>query len=103
MEFVLRTSLNQEVSRIPLTDACGMFSIEKVILSTNSMIEAFGNAVTIRNDNSSRFGKFVQLEYDEDGVICGAQTRHFLLEKSRIVSQGKHDKHFLPARGLQLH
>lgn len=58
------------------------------------MIEAFGNAKTLRNDNSSRFGKFVQLEYDEEGVICGAQTKHFLLEKSRIVHQGANESNY---------
>jgi len=68
--------------------------IEKIILKTNPLMEAFGNARTIRNDNSSRFGKFVQLEYDQDGSIKGARTRHFLLEKSRIVKHGRGERNY---------
>jgi hypothetical protein len=53
----------------------------------NVVLESIGNAKTITNDNSSRFGKFVQLEYDAGTqTICSAVTRHFLLEKTRVTS-----------------
>lgn len=68
--------------------------VEETILRTNPLLEAFGNARTIRNDNSSRFGKFVQLNYSQKQVIIGARTRHFLLEKSRIVKHGKGERNY---------
>lgn len=68
--------------------------IEIIILKTNPIMEAFGNARTIRNDNSSRFGKFVQLEYDKNEIIKGARTRHFLLEKSRVTSHGRGERNY---------
>jgi len=60
-------------------------SIETKVLDCNPFLEAFGNAKTVRNDNSSRFGKFLKIEYD-GGHILGARIRHYLLEKARVVS-----------------
>ena len=56
------------------------------VLESNPLLEAFGNAKTVRNDNSSRFGKFVEIDFDGAGRVTGASVSTYLLERSRLVS-----------------
>lgn len=69
-------------------------SIEQQVLQSNPILEAFGNARTVRNDNSSRFGKFIEIDFDKDGFLIGAAIRTFLLEKIRLVHTSEGERNF---------
>ncbi|KAJ8918892.1 hypothetical protein NQ315_016794 [Exocentrus adspersus] len=68
--------------------------VEQTILSAGPVLEAFGNAKTAHNNNSSRFGKFIQVNYKENCMVHGAVVQKYLLEKSRICSQGRYERNY---------
>ncbi|NXO82212.1 MYO19 protein, partial [Sitta europaea] len=68
--------------------------IEKRVLDSNPVMEAFGNACTLRNNNSSRFGKYIQLQLDRFHHLTGASIQTFLLEKTRVAYQAPNERNF---------
>ncbi|XP_010447927.1 PREDICTED: myosin-14 isoform X2 [Camelina sativa] len=69
-------------------------TVEKKVLESNPVLEAFGNAKTVRNNNSSRFGKFVEIQFDQRGRISGAAIRTYLLERSRVCQVSDPERNY---------
>ncbi|XP_052887732.1 myosin-16 isoform X1 [Gossypium arboreum] len=69
-------------------------TVERKVLESNPVLEAFGNAKTVRNNNSSRFGKFVEIQFDARGQISGAAIRTYLLEKSRVCQISEPERNY---------
>ncbi|KAJ9628292.1 class II myosin [Knufia peltigerae] len=65
-----------------------------MVLATNPLLESFGNAKTLRNNNSSRFGKYLELEFNQNGEPVGAKITNYLLESSRVVGQITNERNF---------
>jgi myosin-5 len=76
------------------SDHQSLSKLEQMILASNPLLESLGNAKTQRNNNSSRFGKFVKLEFGDDWTVCGASIQSFLLEKSRACSHAAGERNF---------
>lgn len=68
--------------------------IKEMVLATNPLLESFGNAKTLRNNNSSRFGKYLELQFNAQGEPVGANITNYLLEKSRVVGQIMNERNF---------
>uniref|UniRef100_A0AAQ4RQN1 non-specific serine/threonine protein kinase n=1 Tax=Gasterosteus aculeatus aculeatus TaxID=481459 RepID=A0AAQ4RQN1_GASAC len=69
-------------------------TLQEKILLVNSLVEAFGNACTVINDNSSRFGKYLEMKFTCGGTVVGAQISEYLLEKSRVIHQAAGERNF---------
>ncbi|KAM3925891.1 unconventional myosin-Va isoform 3-T3 [Leptodactylus fuscus] len=69
-------------------------NVEEKVLASNPIMEAIGNAKTTRNDNSSRFGKYIEIGFDKRYRIIGAHMRTYLLEKSRVVFQADEERNY---------
>lgn len=93
----------ESIGSKPVTNGLGD-RVHDVLVESNIVFESFGNAKTVRNNNSSRFGKYIKLQYTQDNQLIGAHTNTFLLEKSRLqsVSRGERNYHvfYQLVRGL---
>ncbi|KAI5608023.1 myosin-IIIa isoform 2 [Silurus asotus] len=69
-------------------------TLQEKILLVNNLVEAFGNACTVINDNSSRFGKYLEMKFTGGGTVVGAQIFEYLLEKSRVIHQAAGERNF---------
>ncbi|XP_054257732.1 myosin heavy chain, muscle isoform X7 [Macrosteles quadrilineatus] len=74
-------------SKKPTAEETKKGTLEDQVVQTNPVLEAFGNAKTVRNDNSSRFGKFIRIHFGPSGKLAGADIETYLLEKARVISQ----------------
>jgi myosin-5 len=83
-----------DVTNLAGVGSSAMNSIEAQVLQSNPILESFGNARTMRNDNSSRFGKFIEIQFTRTGRLVGAQIETYLLEKVRLVTQAMGERNY---------
>ncbi|XP_024431703.2 myosin-IIIa [Desmodus rotundus] len=82
------------VQQLTVLGKANNITLQEKILQVNNLVEAFGNACTIINDNSSRFGKYLEMKFTPSGAVVGAQIYEYLLEKSRVIHQALGEKNF---------
>ena len=75
--------------------------VAEQVLASNPLLEAFGNARTLRNNNSSRFGKWIEVQFDASGFITASRITSYLLEKSRVVEHGAVEHSLRPAEAAR--
>ncbi len=90
----LSTSFRNPTSPLSPTSLDGHVSIEKRVLDSNPILESFGNARTIKNDNSSRFGKYIDIRFTKNGKLAGANIETYLLEKVRLIHPGVNERNY---------
>lgn len=91
----LATLSERSSSNTPTTTAeKSKSSVEQQVLQSNPILESFGNARTLRNDNSSRFGKFIEIQFCHQGTLLGASIETYLLEKVRLLRQSEGERNF---------
>ncbi|ORX47762.1 hypothetical protein DM01DRAFT_1410135 [Hesseltinella vesiculosa] len=93
MRYFATADDQESVGKRKKTDG-SMTEVEEQILATNPIMEAFGNAKTTRNDNSSRFGKYIEIQFDDAANIIGAKIRTYLLERSRLIFQPDSERNY---------
>jgi len=86
--------LMQYIANVSGGSNSGIQEVKDMVLATNPLLEAFGNAKTLRNNNSSRFGKYLELQFNGQGEPVGAKITNYLLEKTRVVGQVQNERNF---------
>eukprot|EP00026_Physarum_polycephalum_P000803 Phypoly_transcript_00804.p1 GENE.Phypoly_transcript_00804~~Phypoly_transcript_00804.p1 ORF type:complete len:1167 (+),score=243.05 Phypoly_transcript_00804:427-3927(+) len=84
----------QYIAEVSGQGSAGVERVKHIILETNPLLEAFGNAKTLRNNNSSRFGKYFEIQFNQNGEPDGGKITNYLLEKSRVVFQTQGERNF---------
>ncbi|PVU86096.1 hypothetical protein BB560_006811 [Smittium megazygosporum] len=82
------------ISAVSGASSSSIQKVKDMVLATNPLLESFGNAKTLRNNNSSRFGKYLEVQFNYAGEPMGAKITNYLLEKIRVVSQIKNERNF---------
>jgi len=88
------SSPGKEASGVVSPNAVRGINIEQQVLESNPILESFGNARTLRNDNSSRFGKFIEIKFTSTGKLMGASVDSYLLEKVRLINQADGERNY---------